>query len=228
MKKLNIGVLEDEQPHVAMLMEWLESADYKMFYSDSGERFIQMVKEEKPDMLILDWHLPDCEGIQVLERLRQEAIFAGPVLFATSKDSEQDIVAALTLGADDYLVKPLRKSELIARLAALWRRQPLLKPQLLSLGHIQIDTDNYQVFVSGEEKKLTATEFKLACCLLENEGKLLSREFLLNRVWGIDAEIDTRTVDIHMSKLRRVLKLTPDTGYCIKTIYKHGYRLEKL
>jgi DNA-binding response OmpR family regulator len=228
MSSVSIGILEDDQPQAELLQRWLAEEDYQVCHCTTGEAFLREVKARDLDMLLLDWQLPDCEGIDVLVKLRNQLHFSGPIIFATAKDSEDDIVMALNKGADDYLVKPLRKNELSARLSSIWRRFGGKKAKLLTLGPIQIDIDQHRVHVDGEEVTLTATEFRLAVCVLQNEGNLLSREFLLKDVWGVGAELDTRTVDMHMSRVRRLLKIGPDMGYCVKTVYRHGYRLEKL
>ena len=117
---------------------------------------------------------------------------------------------------------------LLARLSALWRRAGQDKTAQLVLGGITLDTDNKTAIIDHETIQLTPTEFHLACCLFENIGKLLSREFLLKKVWGVGADIDTRTVDVHISRIRKLLRIGPNMGYCIKTVYRHGYRLEAL
>ena len=228
MSAITIGLLEDEIPQAQLLSGWLIDEGYKVFHGATGESFLAQLKSESPDMLILDWQLPDCEGIDILTQVRQQLNFAGPVVFATAKDTEEDIVMGLTSGADDYIVKPLRRAELIARLAALWRRSGNVMPDLLQLGPVTLDLSNHRALLEDEEVKLTPTEFKLATCVLGNLGKLLSRDFLLREVWGVDAQLDTRTVDMHMSRLRKLLKINPNMGYCIKTVYRHGYRLEAL
>lgn len=228
MSAITVGLLEDELPQAKLLLGWLKEAGYEVFHSATGKGFIEMLANRSSDMLILDWQLPDCEGIDVLATVREKLDFEGPVVFATAKDSEEDIVRGLSAGADDYIVKPLRREELLARLAALWRRSGSERAEIVQLGPVRLDVANCQAFLHQEEVKLTPTEFKLALCLLTNFGKLLSREFLLSDVWGVDAELDTRTVDMHISRLRKLLQIGPNMGYCIKTIYRHGYRLEAL
>jgi DNA-binding response OmpR family regulator len=228
MPGVRIGLLEDEKPQAELMMVWLEEAGYEPFHCETGKEFLQTVRKNPPDILILDWQLPDCEGIDVLSRLRDSLAFDGPVLFATGKDSEEDVVRGLSAGADDYLTKPLRQAELIARLAAVRRRIGQDQPVRLSLGPIELDEENRLARIGGDTVTLTPTEFQLARCLFSNVGKLLSREFLLRDVWGTGADLDTRTVDVHMSRIRRLLRIGPDMGYCIKTIYRHGYRLEAL
>jgi DNA-binding response OmpR family regulator len=228
MPPITVGILEDEKPQAELLSSWLMDAGYRVFHWSSGAAFLAGVAENQADILILDWQLPDCEGIDILEKVRQSLHFQGPVLFATAKDSEADIVRGLTTGADDYLIKPLRQAELLARVAALWRRSAEHRPARLSLGPVELDLDNRRALVDGEEVSLTPTEFDLAACIFSNSGKLLSRQFLLHEVWGVSAELDTRTVDMHMSRVRKLLKIGPNMGYCIKTVYRHGYRLESL
>lgn len=228
MSVITIGLLEDEAPQAKMLTGWLEEAGYRFMHSSTGAEFIQNVSENPPDMLILDWQLPDCEGIDVLVELRDKHSFEGPVIFATAKDAEEDIVRGLSSGADDYLIKPLRRAELMARLDALWRRGGVSSPSIITLGPIALDQDNRRATVDGEDVKLTPIEFTLASYILGNVGKLLSRDVLLKEVWGVQAELDTRTVDMHMSRVRKILNIGPSMGYLIKTVYRHGYRLEKL
>ena len=228
MAPTTVGILEDEAPQAELLTGWLQEAGYAVFHCVSGDNFLARVADGQADILILDWHLPGDAGIDILERVRRSLHFGGPVLFATAKDSEQDIERGLTTGADDYLVKPLRRAELLARVAALWRRSAQPGASTVALGPVELDLGNRRVRVNGEDVSLTPTEFDLAVCVFSNAGKLLSREFLLREVWGVSAQLDTRTVDMHMSRLRKLLKIGPNMGYCIKTIYRHGYRLEAL
>jgi len=225
---INIGILEDEKPQAEMLQNWLSERGFECFACDNGEDFLRHFRKTVPDMVVLDWQLPDCEGIDILAHLRNKLDFHGGIIFATGKNAEEDIVNALQLGADDYLIKPLRKSELLARIDALWRRYGAAKSRQLALGPVVLDRSERRATVDGEEVKLTPTEFDLAVCVLENPGKLLSRDFLLKEVWGVGAELDTRTVDMHMSRIRRLLAIRPAMGHCIKTVYRHGYRLEQL
>lgn len=228
MSVITVGMLEDELPQAQLVRGWLEEEGFSVLHSATGAEFLTQVNENSCDLLILDWQLPDCEGIDILEQLRNDQRFAGPVVFATAKDSEEDIVRGLTSGADDYIIKPLRRAELVARLHALWRRSGGEKSDELSLGPAVLDTVNCRAFLDGQEVKLTPTEFNLAVCLFSQVGKLLSREYLLREVWGVEATLDTRTVDMHISRIRKLLKVGPHMGYCIKTVYRHGYRLEAL
>ena len=225
MPPIAVGILEDEQPQAELLSGWLTEAGYEVFHCDTGEAFLCRVADGQADILILDWQLPDCEGIEVLEKVRESLHFGGPVLFATAKDSEEDIVRGLTTGADDYLIKPLRRAELLARVAALWRRSADEPPSKLVLGPVELDMDNRQARVDGVEVKLTPTEFKLAACVFSNIGKLLSRDFLLREVWGVAAELDTRTVDMHIARLREKLRDDPADAKVVITVRAKGYML---
>ena len=227
-EQICVGLLEDETPQAELVQGWLSDSGYHVYCCATGEDFLASIVKQRPDIVVLDWQLPDIEGVEVLKRLREDMGFEGPAIFATGKESEEDIVHALDAGADDYLIKPLRRSELEARISAIWRRYYGDAKRQFSLGPISVDLDSRRATVNGEEVKLTPTEFDLAVCVLGNVGKLLSRDYLLREVWGVGVQLDTRTVDMHISKIRRLLKINPEMGYGIKTVYRHGYRLEAL
>jgi DNA-binding response OmpR family regulator len=153
-----------------------------------------------------------------------------PVLFTTARDAEADIVAALKAGADDYLVKPLRKQELLARVEALGRRaRP--KPRAaehLRVGEFEVDVDRRIVTRGGAEMDLTQKDFDLAVFLVRNVGNLVSRGHILESVWGRTSDLNTRTVDTHVSRLRSKLGLVPENGWKLTAVYQHGYRLEQI
>jgi DNA-binding response OmpR family regulator len=226
---LRIGYLEDEKSQADLVKSWLLGEGFAVTHADTGRGFINLLTDNPVDMLILDWQLPDMEGVDVLASVRNQLNSNVPVIFATQRDAEADIVRALQAGADDYLVKPLRKGELLARLESLARRAGVTTDETrLTLGPIVLDNAAQKVTVNGELVKLTPKDYQLAYCMLRNVGKLLSRDYLLREVWGIDASLNTRTVDVHVSRIRRSLNIGPEIGYCIKTVYQHGYRLEKI
>ena len=226
---MRIGYLEDEQSQAELVKSWLLGEGFEVNHADTGQEFIRLLTDNPVDMLILDWQLPDMEGVDVLASVRNQLNSNVPVIFATQRDAEADIVKALQAGADDYLVKPLRKGELLARLDSLARRAGVTNnDSRIELGPITLDNAAQIVTVNGEVVKLTPKDYQLACCMLRNVGKLLSRDYLLREVWGIDASLNTRTVDVHVSRIRRSLNIGPEIGYCIKTVYQHGYRLEKI
>lgn len=226
---LKLLYLEDDQNQADALLAILQDSGYECTHCQNAESFLETLRTDDFDLLILDWELPDMSGIEALEQVRAFMNWSGPVLFVTNRDAEQDIVAALEKGADDYMVKPFRRSELLARLSALIRRAGLLDEQdKIEVGPFTIDQQHRRILVNGEPATLTTKEFELALLFFRNVGRLFSRKYLLKHIWGIESEISTRTVDAHVSSLRRKLNIRADSGYRIKTVYQHGYRLEQL
>ena len=224
---MRIGLLEDDADHAAATVRSLQSAGHSCEVFARGDLFVRATLHETFDVLILDWALPDMTGLQALDIIRQRPDSV-PVLFLTSRDTEQDIVEALSHGADDFLVKPPRAAELLARLTALKRRADNLgAAKVLSVPPYVLDPTSSSVKLNGEPVELTLRQFQLALILFRNVGRLLSRAYLLEAVWGLNAQVQTRTLDIHVSQLRTVLNL-PDNGWRITSVYAHGYRLEPL
>ena len=222
---MRIGLLEDDADHAAMVAGMVFAAGHSCEVYGTGARFIQAMVRETFDVLVLDWMLPDMTGIEVLDWLRQLQDHT-PALVLTSRDAEQDIVEALGHGADDYLVKPPRPGELLARLQALKRRsENLASNNALALGPYEFDLQSNVLRLHGAIVDLTERQFQLALVMFRNSGRLLSRQYLLEAVWGLNAQIQTRTLDIHVSQLRNLLGLA-DNGWRISSIYAHGYRLE--
>lgn len=227
---MKIALLEDEVEQARNLSALLSENQHSCDYFHTGKSFIYEVLHNSYDMLILDWQLPDMEGTEVLKQLRAQLSWRIPVLFLTQRDSEADIITALDVGADDYLVKPARPGELAARVKALGRRMggESDEQELLEIAPYTIDLAKRSIVYQGAEVSLTDKDFDLAVFMFQNIGRLLSRDFLLERVWGISSDINTRTVDTHVSRLRRKLEIKPENGFRIKTIYQHGYRLERV
>ncbi|TNC79605.1 MAG: DNA-binding response regulator [Oleiphilus sp.] len=226
---MKIALLEDEVEQAQNLSDLLAQNQHSCDCFHTGKSFLYSVLHNSYDLLIMDWQLPDMEGTEVLKQVRAELNWRVPVLFLTQRDSEADIITALDAGADDYLVKPARPGELTARLHALERRSSGENEtqEELEIGPYTIDLSKRTIVHRGEEVTLTDKDFDLAVFMFQNIGRLLSRDFLLERVWGISSDINTRTVDTHVSRLRRKLDIKPENGFRIKTIYQHGYRLEK-
>ena len=227
---MKIALLEDEIDQAKNLSDLLVSAKHHCEYFHTGKAFIYAVLHNSYDLLILDWQLPDTDGTEVLKTIRSQLNWRIPVIFLTSRDSETDIITALDAGADDYLVKPARTGELNARINALSRRigNETEQQESLVIGPYEINLVKRTILVSGEAVSLTDKDFDLAVFMFQNIGRLLSRDFLLECVWGISIDINTRTVDTHVSRLRRKLNIRPENGFRIKTIYQHGYRLESI
>jgi DNA-binding response OmpR family regulator len=227
---MKICLLEDEIDQARRLSDLLIKNEHHCEFYHTGQSCLGAANKHQYDLYILDWQLPDMDGTDVLIEMRQNMKINTPVLFLTQRDAEQDIVTALKSGADDYLTKPAREAELIARIDALGRRVST-SAGLREEEHHGLFTINYQnraIKLNNENIAVTEKDFELAAIMFQNKGKLLSREFLLERVWGISSSLNTRTVDTHVSRLRRRIGLKPENGFRIKTVYQHGYRLESL
>ena len=227
---MRIAVLEDDSEQIQLIQLWLETGGHSCHPHQDAASFQRDLKRHSFDLLIVDWELPVSSGIEVLEWVRKQIDWHIPVLFMTARDSEEDIVYALDKGADDYIIKPASKAVTLARIKALGRRTGKDSQQCESLefGDLTIDVQKSKVQVKGVPVELTDREFQLAVMIFSNIGRLISRDHLLESIWGITANIATRTVDTHISRLRQKLHLTPDNGWQLKAIYQHGYRLEQL
>ena len=226
---MKIALLEDDPRQAELVTQWLNEAGHSVMHQLNGKAFLNAFKADVFDLAILDWELPDQTGIDVLRQLRIIQKQNLPVFFTTQRDAEADIVQALNTGADDYLIKPLRQAELLARLEAARRRAGIESTSdVLRIGNVEVDNQKQEIRVDGEVVKSTQKEFGIALEFFKNEGQVLSREYLLKQVWGVNAQINTRTVDMHVSRVRRSLKISPEMGYRITTIFQHGYRLEKV
>jgi DNA-binding response OmpR family regulator len=184
---------------------------------------------ESFDLFILDLQVPDVSGTEVLQWLRTNVSKKVPILFVTVRDSEQDIVFALEHGADDYMIKPARQQELLARVHALLRRAyPREEDKQPSFPPFQIDTQRGEIRRDGAKIELTPKEFDLAVVLFRNMGRLMSRDHPQEAVWGRSGDLATRTVDTHVSQMRKKLDLRLETGFRVVPVYNYGYRLEQI
>jgi DNA-binding response OmpR family regulator len=225
---MRIAILEDDLTVADLVRVWLAGAGHSCHTFHLGRELMRAMTRDTFDLLVLDWELPDVNGDKVLEWVRENVRDNLPVLFTTGRVEEQDIVSALKKGADDYLVKPLRKDELLARVEALGRRakpQPRLA-DVLKVGDFEIDLGRRRVQRAGRAIELTQKDFDLAVFLFRNVGHLVSRGHILESVWGRSADLNTRTVDTHVSRLRSKLGLVPEQGWRLTAVYQHGYRLE--
>ena len=223
---MRIGVLEDDATQIALYKLWLGTTQHQPVYYGTVADFLAALRTEKFDLLLIDRQLPDGNGESVLKWVRENLGWDLPVIFVTANDNESDIVSALRAGADDYVVKPAKFLELIARLEGLARRSKAVPPSQLKLGAYEINQQDREIRLNGKAVELTQKEYELACYLFQNPARLLSRVHLLEAIWGLQAEIDTRTVDTHVSRLRRKLKIVPENGWEIISIYGYGYRME--
>jgi len=227
---LKIGLLEDDK-HVSELMKlWVEAAGHQCKTYGDGESFISALGDAEFDLVILDWVLPGISGDAVLKWIRDNMGWDLPVIFVTQKDSEENIVEALKSGADDYMTKPVNEGELTARIMALGRRLKSRNANANKLSHdpFELDLLSHTLRREGDILNLTQKEFDLAAYLFKHLGQIVSRAEVLKNVWGSNPELNTRTVDIHISRLRKKLELNGDSGWRLTGIYNHGYRLETM
>ena len=227
---MRIGYLEDDVQQASTLKQWMIEQGYQCEHFERAFELIQGVRQGRFDLLVLDWELPDISGIDTLVTIRTQINEDIPVLFCTRRDDEDDIIMALEIGADDYVVKPVRKGELSARLNALARRAGVgeVVSDVIVQAPYRLDLKSKKAFNQEEPIVLTEKDFDLAACLFSNCGRVLSRTYLLETVWGLSAEINTRTVDVHISRIRKAFAIGAETGDRIKTVYQHGYRLERI
>lgn len=221
-----IALLEDDESTAGLMKVWLASDDYRVLHYDTGAGFRKGCAARAPDLSIVDRMLPDDDGIEVVKWFRAEVDASAPVLFASALSAEQDIVAALDAGADDYVVKPLRREEVLARVRALGRRTGAGARAVLGCGTVSLDTANRTATLGGQHIGLTDREFDVALYLLKNRGRLIPRAELLKQIWRTSAALETRTVDTHVSRVRQKLQLQRANGFRLEAVYNHGYRLE--
>jgi DNA-binding response OmpR family regulator len=225
---VRIALLEDDADQAALVTLWLTDAGHQVTHFLAGDALLAELRQARFDLFVLDWLVPGLSGIDVLKQLRAQGITL-PVLFLTQFDNEQKVVEALEAGADDYVAKPALRAVLVARVRALLRRSGGDAPAEVEFGEYRTDSANRSVIVGGSPVVLTEREFELAKYLLARFGKVVTRAELLKNVWRIAAEgLETRTIDTHMSKLRKKLGLDGGHGIKLTSIYNHGYRLESV
>lgn len=201
--------------------------EHSCHFHASALTLLKAFRRETFDLLITGWDLPGMDGIEVIQRVREMTGQQLPILVITRRSDERDVIEALTRGADDYMVKPVRAGELVARVSALLRRaHPWALSEQLVFGPYRFDTANRKLTLRGELVELKNREFDLALFLFRNAGRLLSRAHLREAAWGEFSKAQSRSLDTHVSRLRTKLGLTPDNGYTINAYYGMGYRLE--
>jgi len=219
-------VVEDSVDIADLIRHYLERAGHTVDHVPSGHQVLPHVRTSVPDLVVLDLMLPGMDGLLVCQALRQEAATSAvPIIMLTARGEEADRIRGLELGADDYVVKPFSPKELVARVAALLRRldRPKSAERILRHGPLTIDVERHQVRIDNDDVRLTAKEFLLLRYLIEHQGRVLSRDLLLTDVWGYQYTGGTRTVDVHVRRLREKI---PWLSTAITTIKQFGYKLE--
>ena len=225
--KAKIFIVEDEPSIVQLVKYNLEKENFKVLVSNNGEEGLQEIKKTEPDLILLDWMLPDLSGIDICKALRKDIKFKNiPIIMLTARSQEEDKVLGLNVGADDYLPKPFSNLELIARVNALLRRsKPSVAEDVISFQDLKIDRLQRKVFRGNVEIKLGPTEYKLINFFVKNPSRVYSREQLLENIWTSSINVELRTVDVHIRRLRKEINL-PNTKNLIRTVRSAGYALD--
>ena len=224
----SVLVVEDDEP-LRDLLTWNLSAEgYDVRSTADGEEALLMVRELHPDAIILDWMVEQVPGIEVCRRLRKDKATARiPIVMLTARGEEEDRVRGLKTGADDYVTKPFSTRELMARVEALLRRsRPSLAGEALAFADLELDPASHRVRRGGEPVHLGPTEFRLLRYFMERPGRVLSRQQILDGVWGMDADIDDRTVDVHIRRLRKAINRAGEKDP-IRTVRSAGYAMDE-
>ena len=226
MNDKKILVVEDDKDLISLIKFNLKSEGFNVLLSPNGEDGLFTAKEEKPDLILLDWMLPILSGIEVLQRLKNNKdTKLIPVIFITAKGEENDKIRGLNSGADDYIVKPFSTKELIARIKANQRRGKLIPDDKIVCSDIEIDLVSKRVKRQNKIIHLGPIEFRLLHYLCKNQGRVFSRDQLLDNVWGNDVYVEQRTVDVHIRRLRKALNIN-NLPNIIRTIRSEGYSVE--
>lgn len=222
----HVLIIEDEPAQREVLAYNLQAEGFRITQAADGEEGLIMVAEDTPDVIVLDWMLPQVSGIEVCRRLKMSGeTKAIPIIMLSAKSEEIDKVRGLETGADDYVVKPYSVAELMARVRLQARRvRPSAMGERLEYDDITLDTETHRTARAGHDITLGPTEFRLLSCFMEKPGRVWSRDQLLDRVWGRDIYVDTRTVDVHVGRLRKALTKHGGTDP-IRTVRGTGYAL---
>ncbi len=226
---MRIAAIDDDPAQLDLIKAVVASMGHDCHVFADGNSLLRLLPRETFDLFIVDWELPDIPGPRVIRAIRDMAVAPMPILMMTNRSDERDIVEGLNCGADDYMVKSNRVAELRARLMALLRRGGHAQPaKELVWGQYRLRQEDRCIWRDGVEiTTLTAKEFDLALTMFRNLGRLLSRAYLIEAVWGIAADISSRSLDVYMSHVRSKLGLRAPSGYRLVSVYNHGYRLEE-
>jgi two-component system phosphate regulon response regulator PhoB len=228
MIEATVLIVDDEEAILTLLRYNLEKEGFKVMATGDGAEALTMVKERRPDIIVLDWMLPGLSGVEVCERLRANDDTKGiPIIMLSARGEEGDRIRGLDAGADDYMVKPFSPNELAARIRAVFRRfRPALTEKVLEYADVKMDLATHKAYRGGKEIHLSPTEFGLLQYLMEHPGRVFSREQLLDAVWGHDIYVELRTVDVHIRRLRKGLDPEGTQVELVRTVRSAGYALE--
>ncbi|MEM7616981.1 MAG: phosphate regulon transcriptional regulator PhoB [Pseudomonadota bacterium] len=223
----NILVVEDEESIAIMIQYNLEKEGYRVRVTSDGEEAMLMIEESKPDLILLDWMLPSMSGIEICRHLRSKDEYKTiPIIMISAKGEGEDKIRGLDCGVDDYLVKPFLPTELSARIRAVFRRiRPAFTKKHLEFEDVKLDLISCNVTRDENPVHLGPTEFKILQSLMEYPSRVLTRDQLIRKVWGYDNDVEYRTIDVHINRLRKALNLKGEKPNIIKTIRSTGYSL---
>ncbi|MGH8853445.1 MAG: response regulator transcription factor [Telluria sp.] len=227
---MKIAVLEQDRSQAELICQVLTAAGHSCQAHDNARDFLAQLRRENTDMLVMDWKVADMDGPEVLRRAKEKMAANAPAMFLVGSNAEDDIIAGVSAGADDYLVKPLRRGELVARVSALLRRAypSQNSAEQLQFGPFTFETRPGRLLKDGSIIDVTQKEFSLALLFFRNIGRPLSRAYIHESVWVRDTDVPSRTMDTHVSRVRNKLSLRPENGFRLVPVYSYGYRLEKL
>lgn len=227
--KTKILIVEDEVAIVTLLKYNLEKEGFTVITTGNGDEAVGLVKDQRPDIVVLDWMLPGMTGVEICKQIRWNTdIKNTPIIMLSARGEEGDRIRGLDSGADDYMVKPFSPSELISRIRAVFRRiRPSLTEKTLEFSGIILDLTSHKATRDGADVHLSPTEFSLLKHLMEHPGRVFSREQLLDSVWGHDIYVEVRTVDVHIRRLRKALNYDGKQPDLIRTVRSAGYALEE-
>ena len=223
----HLFIAEDETSIVSLLKYNLEKEGHKISSSENGEEALKLIKEKIPDLVLMDWMLPDLSGVEICKQLKKNKKFSDiPIIMLTAKGEEEDKLKAFDTGADDYVTKPFSQKELNARIKSLLRRsKPQSSSDIVEFTDLKIDRITKRVYRNDKEISLGPTEFKLLDFFIKNPKRVYSREQLLNNVWGENIYVESRTVDVHIRRLRQAININGSKSL-IRTVRSAGYSLE--
>jgi len=221
-------LLVEDDPALSELLEFrFRNEGYEVRVTPDGDEALLLAEEELPDLVVLDWMIEGTSGIEICRRLRRDKQTAHvPIIMLTAREAEDDRIRGLETGADDYLTKPFSPRELMARVAAIMRRiRPALAGEVITVGDLSLDATAHRVTRQAQSIALGPTEFRLLKFFMEHPGRVFSREQLLDAVWGIDSDIELRTVDVHIRRLRKGIEIE-GAADPVRTVRSAGYALE--